>query len=256
MDELDVYDGDLVLVKGNKQTVLIALVSKSILTDHDTIIMNDTAAENVGCKYGDQVVIGSPGAIPYGTAIILRPLETGNVDVDKFMNDYLIDYFQDFCSYRPVRIGDSYRIKHRMDNTYATFEVVDVVQSFGSVLGSFGNETPPNICVVCPETQIVVVNDAEANETGKINHKYPPTISLSLHSLPLTVNWAKLEFEIKIKELNQSHSSKFVFSNDSSEYIFAMNTLYAKNYYQWKNMDRMSFELNIKSVKLYDLNGN
>lgn len=107
--ELELFRGDVVLIKGKKrhETVCIALGSDA--TDDNKIRMNRVVRNNLCVKLGDIVSLYSTGEIKYGHKVHILPFKdtiegiTGNL-----FDSYLKPYFQD--SYRPVKKGDYFKI--------------------------------------------------------------------------------------------------------------------------------------------------
>eukprot|EP01083_Nonionella_stella_P186895 685486_1 len=102
MEELGLFRGDSVLIKGKKRhsTVCIALANEQ--TDDGKIRMNRVIRKNLRVRLGDVVSLHSAGEVKYGTRIHVLPFED-SVDgiTGSLFDTYLKPYFQD--SYRPVK---------------------------------------------------------------------------------------------------------------------------------------------------------
>jgi len=121
MDELKVYKGDTVILRGNfsiptlgkkrKTSIAIALITDS--KDDmpaDKIRMNKVLRKNLRVHLGDIVTVKPCPDIPNGTRVHILPMEdtiegiTGNLT-----QTYLLPYFKD--AYRPVKKGDIHLIR-------------------------------------------------------------------------------------------------------------------------------------------------
>lgn len=140
MDELKIFKGDTVLIKGKKRkdTVCIALVSESEDNlDNGKIRMNKCIRRNLRVRLGDVVVVQPCPDIPNGKRVHILPIDdtiegiTGNLT-----QIYLIPYFKD-C-YRPVRKGDTFVVRGGFKAV--EFKVVEV--------------DPGEFCIVSPNTML------------------------------------------------------------------------------------------------------
>ena len=140
MDELKIFKGDTVLLKGKKRrdTVCIALSVEDgdNLTD-DKIRMNKVVRNNLRVRFGDVVSVHPCPDIPNGNRIHILPIDdsiegvTGNLT-----QTYLVPYFKD-C-YRPVRKGDTFLVRGGFKAV--EFKVVET--------------DPGEFCIVAPNTMI------------------------------------------------------------------------------------------------------
>jgi len=140
MDELKIFKGDTVLLKGKKRkdTVCIALVAEDgdDLSD-DKIRMNKTVRNNLRVRFGDVVSVHPCPDIPNGNRIHILPIDdtiegvTGNLT-----QTFLVPYFKD-C-YRPVRKGDTFQVRGGFKAV--EFKVVET--------------DPGEFCIVAPNTMI------------------------------------------------------------------------------------------------------
>jgi transitional endoplasmic reticulum ATPase len=140
MDELKIFKGDTVLLKGKKRkdTVCIALaVEESDDLDNMKIRMNKVVRRNLRVRLGDVVAVHPCPDIPNGNKIHILPIDdtiegiTGNLT-----QTYLIPYFKD-C-YRPVRKGDTFLVRGGFKAV--EFKVVEV--------------DPGEYCIVSPSTML------------------------------------------------------------------------------------------------------
>ncbi len=140
MDELKIFKGDTVLLKGKKRkdTVCIALaVEETDDLDNMRIRMNKVVRRNLRVRLGDVVSVHPCPDIPNGNKIHILPIDdtiegiTGNLT-----QTYLIPYFKD-C-YRPVRKGDTFLVRGGFKAV--EFKVVEV--------------DPGEYCIVSPSTML------------------------------------------------------------------------------------------------------
>lgn len=139
MEELNLFRGDTVLIKGKKKhdTICIAIVDEA--TDDSKIRMNKTVRKNLRVKLGDVVSVQNAGEVPYGKALHVLPFDdsiegiTGNL-----FETYLKPYFLE--AYRPVRKGDTFIVRESFRPV--EFKVMEI--------------DPPDteFCIVAPETII------------------------------------------------------------------------------------------------------
>ena len=140
MDELKIFKGDTVLLKGKKRrdTVCIALSVEDGdgLTD-DKIRMNKVVRNNLRVRFGDMVSVHPCPDIPNGNRVHVLPIDdtiegvTGNLT-----QTFLVPYFKD-C-YRPVRKGDTFLVRGGFKAV--EFKVVET--------------DPGEFCIVAPQTMI------------------------------------------------------------------------------------------------------
>lgn len=140
MDELKIFKGDTVLLKGKKRrdTVCIALaVEEGDDLDNMKIRMNKVVRRNLRVRLGDVVSVHPCPDIPNGNRVHILPIDdtiegiTGNLT-----QTYLIPYFKD-C-YRPVRKGDTFLVRGGFKAV--EFKVVEV--------------DPGEFCIVSPNTML------------------------------------------------------------------------------------------------------
>ena len=140
MDELKIFKGDTVLLKGKKRrdTVCIALTVEEgdDLTD-DKIRMNKVVRNNLRVRFGDVISVHPCPDIPNGNRVHILPIDdtiegvTGNLT-----QTFLVPYFKD-C-YRPVRKGDTFVVRGGFKAV--EFKVVET--------------DPGEYCIIAPNTMI------------------------------------------------------------------------------------------------------
>lgn len=140
MDELKIFKGDTVLLKGKKrkETVCIALsVEDGDDLSDDKIRMNKVVRNNLRVRFGDVVAVHPCPDIPNGNRIHILPIDdtiegvTGNLT-----QTFLVPYFKD-C-YRPVKKGDTFLVRGGFKAV--EFKVVET--------------DPGEFCIVAPNTMI------------------------------------------------------------------------------------------------------
>jgi len=140
MDELKIFRGDAVILKGKKRkdTVCIALITEEPDVDDKCILMNKVVRRNLRVRMGDIVSVHPcPNDVPNAVKIHVLPFAdsiegiTGSVT-----QTYLIPYFKD-C-YRPVKKGDTFIVRGGFRPV--EFKIVDV--------------DPPEFGIVSPQTTL------------------------------------------------------------------------------------------------------
>ncbi|TKR79988.1 hypothetical protein L596_014128 [Steinernema carpocapsae] len=147
MDELGLFRGDTVLLKGKKrrETVCIALAEEGC--PDEKVQMNRVVRNNLRLRLGDVVSVTAAPNVAYGTRIQVLPIDdtveglTGNI-----FEVYLKPYFLE--TYRPVHKGDMFSVKGAMRTV--EFKVVEC--------------EPSPFCVVAPETVIHCEGDPLSRE--------------------------------------------------------------------------------------------
>lgn len=139
MEELNLFRGDTVLIKGKRkhETICVAIADEE--TDDSKIRMNKVVRKNLRVKLSDVVSIHSTGEVPYGKQIHVLPFDdsiegiTGNL-----FETYLKPYFLE--AYRPVKKGDTFLVREGFKPV--EFKVMEI-------------DPPENeYCIVEPNTTI------------------------------------------------------------------------------------------------------
>jgi transitional endoplasmic reticulum ATPase len=101
------------------------------------IRLNEVIRKNLGVKIGDIITIHAFSDLKFGKRIHVLPFEDTILDLKKnLFDDFLKPYFLD--SYRPIKKGDSFRVK--CDEKSVEFKVVEI--------------DPVDYCIVGPDTII------------------------------------------------------------------------------------------------------
>jgi len=138
MNELNLFRGDSVLIKGKKgkDTICIVLSDPNI-TDDATICMNKVVRKNLRVRLSDLVTVSPIEDVPYGKRVHILPLDDTIEGVSgNLFEVYLKPYFLE--AFRPVRKGDLFLVRQAMHPV--EFKVVEC--------------DPSPHCIVAPDTVI------------------------------------------------------------------------------------------------------
>jgi len=137
MDELQLFRGDTVLLKGKKRKETVCIVLQDENCSDDKILMNRVVRNNLRVRIGDIISVQACPDIKYGTRIHVLPIDdtiegvTGNV-FEVFLKPYFLE------AYRPVHKGDLFIVRGGM--RAVEFKVVEC--------------EPSNYCIVSQDTVI------------------------------------------------------------------------------------------------------
>merc|ERR1712168_517132 len=137
MDELQLFRGDTVLLKGKKRRETVCIVLSDDSIGNDKIRLNRVVRNNLRVRLGDIVAIQACPDVKYGSKIHVLPIDdtvegiTGNL-----FEVYLKPYFLE--AYRPVYKGDVFLVRGGM--RAVEFKVIET--------------DPAPYCVVSPETVV------------------------------------------------------------------------------------------------------
>jgi len=110
MEELNLFRGDNVLVKGKKRKDTVCIVLADDNLEDSKIRLNKVVRKNLRCRLGDIVSVHACGDVPYGKRVHVLPMDdsieglTGNL-----FDTYLKPYFLE--AYRPARQGDLFLVR-------------------------------------------------------------------------------------------------------------------------------------------------
>lgn len=110
MDELELFRGDTVIIKGPKrrETVCIVLIEEN--TSNERIRMNRCIRNNLRVRLGDLISIQACPDVKYGKRIHVLPIDdTVEGITGSLFDNYLKPYFQE--AYRPVHKGDLFVVR-------------------------------------------------------------------------------------------------------------------------------------------------
>ncbi|KAL4146733.1 hypothetical protein PRNP1_012597 [Phytophthora ramorum] len=137
MEELQLFRGDTVLIKGKKGHDTVCVVLQDETVDDNNVRMNKVVRKNLRVRLGDVVGIHTCGDVPYGKRIHVLPIDdtiegvTGNL-FDVYLKPYFVE------AYRPVKKGDLFLVRQAMHPV--EFKVVET--------------EPAPYCIVAPDTII------------------------------------------------------------------------------------------------------
>merc|ERR1712110_889852 len=137
MDELQLFRGDSILVKGKKRKETVAIVLSDDTLSNEKCRIPRVMRSNLRVRLGDVVVLSPCPDVKYGKRIHVLPIDDSieGVSGDLFQV-FLKPYFTE--AYRPVMKGDIFQCKGAMRTI--EFKVVDT--------------DPSPFCIVSPDTVI------------------------------------------------------------------------------------------------------
>ncbi|KAJ7377028.1 hypothetical protein OS493_030985 [Desmophyllum pertusum] len=137
MEELQLFRGDTVLIKGKKRRDTVCIVLSDDSISDDKIRMNRVVRRNLRVRLGDIVSVQACPDVKYGKRIHVLPIDdtveglTGNL-FDVFLKPYFLE------AYRPIRKGDMFLVRGGM--RAVEFKVIET--------------DPSPYCIVAPDTVI------------------------------------------------------------------------------------------------------
>uniref|UniRef100_A0A6U4WZ82 Cell division cycle protein 48 n=1 Tax=Hemiselmis andersenii TaxID=464988 RepID=A0A6U4WZ82_HEMAN len=137
MQELALFRGDTVLIKGKKRKDTVCIVLADDSCEEAKIRMNKVVRKNLRVRLGDVVVVQPCPDVKYGKRIHVLPIDdtvegvTGNL-FETFLKPYFLE------AYRPVRKDDLFLVRGGMRSV--EFKIVEV--------------DPGDYCIVAPDTVI------------------------------------------------------------------------------------------------------
>jgi len=137
MEELKLYRGETVLIKGKKGKETICIILLDEQCEDVNIRMNKVVRKNLRVRLGDIVSVSQLEDVPYGKRIHVLPMDDTIEGVSGNLFDvYLKPYFLE--AYRPVKKGDLFLVRQAMHPV--EFKVVET--------------DPAEYCIVAPDTVI------------------------------------------------------------------------------------------------------
>ncbi|CAJ0606447.1 unnamed protein product [Cylicocyclus nassatus] len=152
MDELALFRGDTVVLKGKKRKETVAIVLADDNCPNDKIRMNRVVRHNLRVRLGDVVSVTAAPNIGYGKRVHVLPLDdtveglTGNL-FEVFLKPYFVE------AYRPLHKGDIFTVQAAMRTV--EFKVVET--------------DPSPSCIVAPDTVIHYEGEAIKREEEEEN---------------------------------------------------------------------------------------
>uniref|UniRef100_A0A7S2RIJ4 Cell division cycle protein 48 n=1 Tax=Mucochytrium quahogii TaxID=96639 RepID=A0A7S2RIJ4_9STRA len=137
MEELQLFRGDTVTIKGKKGKETVCIVLAEDDCDDFQVRMNKVVRKNLRVRLGDVVTVNPCQDVPYGKRIHVLPIDDTIEGVSGNLFDvYLKPYFLE--AYRPMKTGDLFLVRQAMHPV--EFKVVET--------------DPGDCCIVAPETVI------------------------------------------------------------------------------------------------------
>lgn len=152
MDELNLFRGDTVLLKGKKRKETVCIILSDETCPNDKIRMNRCVRNNLRVRLGDVVSVSAAPNVVYGKRVHVLPIDdtvtglTGNL-FEVFLKPYFLE------SYRPLHKGDLFSVNAAMRNV--EFKVVET--------------DPSPSCIVAPDTVIHCEGDPIKREEEEEN---------------------------------------------------------------------------------------
>mmetsp|Transcript_2268 Transcript_2268/g.4015 ORF Transcript_2268/g.4015 Transcript_2268/m.4015 type:complete len:811 (+) Transcript_2268:115-2547(+) len=152
MEELQLFRGDTVLIKGKKRKDTVCIVLADETCEEAKIRMNKVIRNNLRVRLGDIVSVHQCQDVKYGKRIHVLPIDdsieglTGNL-FDVYLKPYFLE------AYRPVRKGDLFLVRGGM--RAVEFKVVET--------------DPVEYCIVAPDTVIHCEGEAIKREDEERN---------------------------------------------------------------------------------------
>eukprot|EP01138_Halocafeteria_seosinensis_P000756 gb/GECG01000774.1/.p1 GENE.gb/GECG01000774.1/~~gb/GECG01000774.1/.p1 ORF type:complete len:831 (+),score=151.57 gb/GECG01000774.1/:1-2493(+) len=137
MEELELFRGDTVKIKGKKGHETVCIVLAEDDCDDGSIRMNRVVRNNLRVRLGDVISVSAAPEVPYGKRIHVLPIDDTIEGVSGNLFDvYLKPYFLE--AYRPVKKGDLFLVRQAMHPV--EFKVVET--------------DPDETVIVAPDTVI------------------------------------------------------------------------------------------------------
>merc|ERR1719194_28944 len=137
MEELQLFRGDTVLLKGKRRKDTVCIVLADDACEPGKIRMNKCIRKNLKVRLGDVISVHQCPDVKYGKRVHVLPIDdtiegvTGNL-FDVYLKPYFLE------AYRPVRKGDLFLVRGGM--RAVEFKVVET--------------DPDEYCIVAPDTEI------------------------------------------------------------------------------------------------------
>lgn len=152
MDELQLFRGDTVLLKGKKRKETVCIVLSDDTCPNEKILMNRVVRNNLRVRLCDIVSIQPCPDMKYGQRIHVLPLDDTVVGLTGNLFDvYLKPYFLE--AYRPIHKDDNFIVRGGMRSV--EFKVVET--------------DPAPYCIVAPDTVIHCEGDPIKREEEEEN---------------------------------------------------------------------------------------
>eukprot|EP00598_Pedospumella_elongata_P002275 CAMPEP_0184973256 /NCGR_PEP_ID=MMETSP1098-20130426/5120_1 /TAXON_ID=89044 /ORGANISM="Spumella elongata, Strain CCAP 955/1" /LENGTH=807 /DNA_ID=CAMNT_0027495703 /DNA_START=104 /DNA_END=2527 /DNA_ORIENTATION=+ len=156
MEELQLFRGDTVLLKGKKGKDTICIVLSNDETEDANIRMNKVVRKNLRVRLGDVVTITAKEDVPYCKKVHILPMDDTIEGVSGNLFDaYLKPYFLE--AYRPLRQGDLFLVRMAMHPV--EFKVVEMDPSPYGVCA-------PDTAIHCEGEPVKREDEERADDVG------------------------------------------------------------------------------------------
>jgi len=137
MEELQLFRGDTVRIKGKRGRETVCIVLGDETCDNVNVKMNKVVRKNLRIRLGDVVTVVADPDVQYGKKVHILPLDDTIEGVSGNLFDvYLKPYFLE--AYRPVKKGDLFLVRQAMHPV--EFKVVEC--------------DPAEVVIIAPDTVI------------------------------------------------------------------------------------------------------
>lgn len=151
LDELGLFRGDTVVLKGKKRKETVGIVISSTDVEEGKILISKVMRNNLRVRLGDIVIINAC-EVPYGKRVHILPIDDSVEGVSGNLFDvYLKPYFLN--AYKPIHKGDTLLARGGM--RAVEFKVVEC--------------EPGPYCIVSPDTEIFTEGEPIKREDEENN---------------------------------------------------------------------------------------
>ena len=152
MDELSLFRGDTVLLKGKKRRETVCIVLSDDTVHNEKVRMNRCVRNNLRVRLGDIVSVQACPDVKYGKRIHVLPIDDTVEGLTGSLFDvYLKPYFLE--AYRPIHKGDLFLVRGGM--RAVEFKVVETGKYSSSCHALLTSSSDPSaFCIVAPDTVI------------------------------------------------------------------------------------------------------
>lgn len=149
MDELQLFRGDTVILKGKRRKETVCIVLSDDTCPDEKIRMNRVVRNNLCVHLSDVVSVQSCPDVKYGKRVRILPIDDTTEGVSgNLFEIYLKPYFLE--AYRPIHMGDNFIVRAAMRPIEFKVVLTD----------------PEPYCIVAPETVIFCDGDPIKREVN------------------------------------------------------------------------------------------
>eukprot|EP01035_Chromulina_nebulosa_P016889 gene16889-22377_t len=156
MKELNLLEGENVLLKGKKRKTTVAIVNSDEDLQDVKIKMSKVVRSNIRLRLGDTATISPLLSLKIGKSIIVAPFKDSVEGISGDLFDVFIKpYFEG--SFRPIKVGDIFIARGSM--RAVEFKVVAIEDADEEI----------DMCIVGPETEINIGESLGREEDERLN---------------------------------------------------------------------------------------